>query len=412
MPGAACDFNGEELGGGKIVAALFLIVFVGMMGTSLLAPLIPFYAARLGLSPEYITVIIGLYALCQFAAAPVWGQISDRMGRKPVLLMTSAGSCVAFALLGLADQVWLLVAARMLGGICAGNLATAYAYVTDITTPENRASGMGKVGAAFGLGFILGPAIGGFLAGGGDVMNADFLRPALGAAGVAALAFVGALFFLKESRVPAASDRTKAPLSFNPLGRFDALAGSRNLTLVLALAFLLLLASAVREATIALWAHDQFALTSRQLGFLFAYTGLVITALQGAVLGGLSKKLGDDRVLIGGILAYGLGLGCFVLVQDIPALLIGTTLNAVGTAVFSNALPTVSSKLAPADKRGLVLGVYQSTGALARFVGPLFAGTLYAQIAITAPFGFGVVVLAVGFAMALAVSRKIRAAKD
>jgi len=307
--------------------------------------------------------------------------------------------------------VWVLIISRAIGGACAGNLATAYAYVSDVTTPENRAAGMGKVGAAFGLGFVLGPAIGGFLAGGDNVMDANILRPALAAAVIAGIAFLCAAFFLKESRVAAPSNtsRPQKPASLNPFGRFGVAFESRDLMLVLALAFLLLLASAVREATIALWVHDQFALPSAQLGFLFAYTGLVITVLQGAALGGLSKRFGEENVLIAGVLAYAAGLACFVLMQNIPALVVGTTLNAIGTAVFSNALPTVSSKLARADQRGLVLGVYQSTGSLARFTGPLFAGTLYAQVAITAPFGFGVGVLAVGLVLALIVRKRIEA---
>ncbi|MBL8643158.1 MAG: MFS transporter [Rhodospirillaceae bacterium] len=390
------------------MVALFLIVFVGMMGTSLLAPLIPFYAARLGLTPEYITAIIGLYALCQFVAAPLLGQISDRWGRKPVLMLTSAGQCLAFAFLAFTDSVWLLVLSRVIGGVCAGNLATAYAYVTDTTTPENRASGMGKVGAAFGLGFVLGPALGGVLAGGETLMDGNFLAPALTASGIAALAFVCAALFLKESRKP---DAASKPMSLNPLGRFDVVAGNRDLLLVLVLAFLLLLASSVREATIALWVNDAFKLSSRELGFLFAYTGLVITALQGAVLGGLSKKFGEENVLLIGIVAYGVGLASFVAMQSIPVLILGTTLNAIGTAVFSNALPTVSSKLARADQRGLVLGVYQSTGSLARFIGPSFAGVIYAHVAITAPFAFGVAVLAVGLVLALVIRRRIGAAR-
>jgi DHA1 family tetracycline resistance protein-like MFS transporter len=384
------------------MVALFLIVFVGMMGTSLLAPLIPFYAARLGLTPEYITAIIGLYALCQFVAAPTLGQISDRWGRKPVLLITSLGQCSAFVMLAFADTIWVLVLSRMIGGLCAGNLATAYAYVTDTTTPENRAAGMGKVGAAFGLGFVLGPALGGLLAGGDDLMTANFMRPALAAAGIAGVAFLCAALFLTESRKPNAAAK---PASLNPLGRFDVVMGNRALMLVLILAFLLLLASSVREATIALWVHDQFKLSSQQLGFLFAYTGLVITLLQGAVLGRLAKRFGDENVLIVGIIAYAVGLGCFVAMQSYPSLMIGTTLNAIGTAIFSNALPTIASKLAAPAQRGLVLGVNQSTGSLARFIGPSFAGLIYAQVAITAPFGFGVAILIVGLILAFGIRR-------
>lgn len=198
--------------------AIFLVVFVSMLGTSLLAPLMPFYAVRLGVTPEYITMIAALYALSQFLAAPLWGRISDTYGRKPVLMLTVAGTGAGFVLLGFADSVWLLILSRIVGGISAGNLSAAYAYVSDITTPENRSSGLGKIGAAFGLGFVLGPGSGGSLAGGDSALDADFQRPAFAAA---------------------------------------------------------------------LWCHHQFSLDAREIGILFAYTGVVITVFQGAAMGSL-----------------------------------------------------------------------------------------------------------------------------
>lgn len=388
--------------------SIFLIVFVGMLGTSLLAPLIPFYALRLGVSPDYITMIMALYALCQFLAAPLWGRMSDAYGRKPVLLVTVLGGGVSFVMLAYADSVMLLVLARIVGGLCAGNLSAAYAYVSDITTPENRAAGLGKVGAAFGLGFVLGPAIGGFLAGGDTALTANFALPAFAAAGLSVLAFLCTLVFLKESRKPGA--QPPKHISLNPFGRFGQISGNTNLMLVIGLNFLLAMSASVRESTVALWVHDQFKLDSRELGLLFAYTGAVIVVMQGAAMGQLARRFSDSTLLIIGIVAYALGLGCFIVAQDAAMLIIGTTLNAFGTAVFSNTPSTIASKLAGADDRGAVLGLNQSSASLGRFVGPMFAGTLYAQVAITAPFAIGIVGLGVCLVMAVVVGRKLKPA--
>jgi MFS transporter, DHA1 family, tetracycline resistance protein len=387
------------------MVSIFLIVFVGMLGTSLLAPLIPFYALRLGVTPDYITMIMALYALCQFLAAPLWGRISDAYGRKPVLLITVLGGGAGFVLLAFADSVAMLILARIIGGLCAGNLSAAYAYVSDITTPENRAAGLGKVGAAFGLGFVLGPAIGGFLAGGDSALTANFALPAYAAAGLSVLAFLCTLLFLKESRK--SDGKPKKNISLNPFGRFGDVAGNRDLMLVIGLNFLLAMSASVRESTVALWAHDHFKLDSRELGLLFAYTGAVIVVLQGAAMGQLARRFKDATVLLFGISSYAAGLACFIVADDAVLLIVGTTLNAFGTAVFSNTPSTIASKLAAADERGAVLGLNQSSASLGRFIGPMFAGTIYAQVAITAPFAVGIGGLAICFVMALMIRRRL-----
>jgi DHA1 family tetracycline resistance protein-like MFS transporter len=387
--------------------AIFLIVFVSMLGTSLLAPLIPFYAVRLGVTPEYITMIMALYALCQFLAAPLWGKISDTFGRKPVLMLTVAGTGVGFVLLGFADSVWLLILSRIVGGISAGNLSAAYAYVSDITTPENRSSGLGKIGAAFGLGFVLGPGIGGFLAGGDSALDADFQRPAFAAAAMSVAALVITALIMKETRK--LGEQAKARATFNPLARFEVVTNSPGLLMTIGLMFLLTTSAAVRESTVALWCHDQFSLDAREIGILFAYTGAVITVFQGAAMGILSRRLGDANLLIVGIVAYAAGLTCFLFAENAPLLIIGTTFNAFGTAVFSNGPATMASKLAKPAERGLVLGINQSAGSLGRFFGPTFAGILYAQVSHTAPFALGIAGMIAGIAVAVVLKRRLAA---
>ena len=201
---------------------LFLVVFVDLIGFGLLIPLLPFYVQRVGETADVITAVLGLYSLAQFLAAPVWGALSDRFGRKPVLVATSFGFTASFLMLAFADNLPLLIASRVFGGLMAGNIAAAQAYIGDITTPQNRARGMGVIGAAFGLGFVFGPAIGGVL-GGPDLAHANYTAPALAAAGLTALAAVGAALFLKES-LPAERRRRR-----NGLFDFTVLSGRRRL---------------------------------------------------------------------------------------------------------------------------------------------------------------------------------------
>jgi DHA1 family tetracycline resistance protein-like MFS transporter len=168
---------------------LFLIVFVDLVGFGVIIPLLPFYGEHFQASPAVVGLLMATYSLAQFVSAPVLGRLSDRIGRKPVLSVSLAGAAASYLLLAFADELWMLFAARAIGGLMAGNISTAFAYVADVTTPANRAKGMGLIGAAFGLGFIFGPAIGGVLAG-HDPATADFQSPALAAFALSALALV------------------------------------------------------------------------------------------------------------------------------------------------------------------------------------------------------------------------------
>ena len=197
---------------------LFLIVVVDLIGFGIIIPLLPFYAEFFYADPATVGLIMATYSLTQFLAAPYWGQLSDRIGRRPVLLVSLAGSAVAYFWLGFADELWVLFAARALGGLMAGNISAAFAYVADVTTPKNRAKGMGMIGAAFGLGFIIGPAVGGILAG-PDPINADYKSPAFAAAGLSMMAFALGVIFLKESLSREIRDRLKARTSKGQLAR-------------------------------------------------------------------------------------------------------------------------------------------------------------------------------------------------
>src|SRR5947209_17949386 len=177
---------------------LFLIVFIDLVGFGLVIPLLPFYAVRFAASPQLVTLLLATYSLTQLLSAPLWGRFSDRVGRRPVLIASMAASVLAYSWLGSATALWMLFVARAFAGACAGNIAAAQAYVADVTKPEERAKGMGLIGAAFGLGFIIGPALGGFLAG-PDPVTADVTTPAWVAAGLSFVALCGVFLLLAES---------------------------------------------------------------------------------------------------------------------------------------------------------------------------------------------------------------------
>src|SRR5437667_480924 len=177
---------------------LFLIVFVDLVGFGLIIPLLPFYGERFAASPQQVTMLLAVYSLMAMIAAPLWGRLSDRIGRRPVLMASMIAAALAYIWLGLASALWMLFAARALAGACAGNIAAAQAYIADITKPEERAKGMGLIGAAFGLGFIIGPALGGLLAG-NDPATADIETPAWVAAGLSFIALCGVVLLLPES---------------------------------------------------------------------------------------------------------------------------------------------------------------------------------------------------------------------
>ncbi len=280
------------------LAAIFLTVFVDLVGFGIIVPLLPFYAEHFHASVETVTLLMAIYSLMQFFSAPLWGALSDRHGRKPVLLVSLAGIGLSYLWLAFAHSLWALFAARALAGIMAGNIAAAQAYIADVTPPEKRAQGMGLIGAAFGLGFILGPAIGGLL-GGTDPATPRFLGPGLAAAGLSFLALIFAVVALKESLDPA--HRTMA--GHRPLSRFSALAaglGDPQLRLTVILLFLVTFVFAGMESTFALWSERAFGWGPAQNGYVFAYTGVLAALVQGGLIRRLAARFGESHLVVQG----------------------------------------------------------------------------------------------------------------
>ena len=372
---------------------LFVIIFMDLVGFGLLLPLLPFYVQRVGAGPEIITLVLGLYSVGQFIAAPLWGRLSDRYGRKPVLALTSVGLAVSYVMLAYADSLPLLIASRLFGGVMAGNIAAAQAYISDITTAETRAKGMGVLGAAFGLGFIFGPAIGGVL-GGRDVATADFTSPALAAAAITIIAALGVLLFLKESLLPAQRAALKAQPKLPLAEKLRATFSRRVLVMLVAASFLTITAWALFETVFGLWANAVFAYGPAQIGYVLTLMGVISVIVQGGAMGPLTRRFGERSLARAGVMLLVVGyIGIAMVGRETP-LWVACTVLALGSALFNPSLSSLVSFEAGEHERGAVLGVYQGATALGRVVGPAFSGLAFARLGQPAPFVLAAILVA------------------
>jgi len=365
------------------MSILFLIVFVDLVGFGLVIPLLPFYAERFGASPVAMTALFATYSLMSMVTAPLWGRLSDRVGRRPVLMVSMAAAALAYGWLGLATRLWMVFAARAFAGACAGNIAAAQAYIADITTPENRARGMGMIGAAFGLGFIIGPVIGGVVAG-SNIATADLETPGLIAAGMSLTAFLGVVLLLPESR--------QAGRELAARSRIAALRAALAIPMLarlLAVFFLVILAFSGMETTFAWWAIAQFGWGPRPTGFVFFYVGLLSALMQGGLIGPLTRRLGEERLMLGGLALIAVGLLVMPFARALPLLIVALSALAFGMGAMQPSINSLISRRAGSERQGEVMGVAQSVGSLARVVGPLVAGWLFTEFGRSSPFLWG-----------------------
>ena len=374
---------------------LFLIVFIDLVGFGLVIPLLPFYAVRFAASPLQMTTLFATYSLMAMLTAPFWGRLSDRVGRRPVLLASMAAAALAYIWLAFASELWMLFAARAFAGACAGNIAAAQAYIADVTPPEGRAKGMGMIGAAFGLGFIIGPVIGGLVAG-NDVATADLTTPGLIAAGLSVLACIGVIVLLRESRGPAPRSRARS--------RFTALRDALTrpvLAGLIGVFFLATLAFSGMETTFAWWALAQFSWGPRSTAFVFFYVGVLAALMQGVLIGPLTRRFGEQCLLLTGLALIAAGLLLLSVSSDVPRLIAAVTLLAIGNGGATPALNSLISRSADSEEQGEVLGVTQSAGSLSRVLGPLAAGALFSEFGRSSPYLWGGILVSVALLIAL-----------
>ena len=381
------------------MGTLFFIVFIDLVGFGVVIPLLPYYGLTFHATPFAITTMMACYSLAQFIASPLLGMLSDRVGRKPVILASLVCSVVSYLWLGFATQLWMLFAARLLAGAGAGNISAAQAYVADVTPPDQRAKGMGMIGAAIGLGFTVGPAIGGAVAG-GNAQSAHLAWPAFVAAALSAAAFALAFTRLEES------------LTHKPVERVGRLAMARAATerpvlrLLILLIFVAIAAFAGMETTFALWAHDGFGWGPFQVGMIFFYVGILLSALQGGAIGRLTKAVGETNLVIGGGAILAVGLFALTFAYALWFVLVATALLAIGMGMFSPAMSSLISKQAADNERGGVLGLSQSAQSLARIIGPAVAGAVYGGFGRNAPYYLGALLMVGVVAFAVRLPRR------
>lgn len=382
------------------MATLFLIVFTDLVGFGLIIPLLPFYGEHFHASPADVGVLMATYSLAQFIAAPLWGRLSDRVGRRPVLAASLLGATLSYVWLAFSETLWMLFAARALGGFMAGNIATAFAYVADVTTPADRAKGMGIVGAAFGLGFIFGPAIGGVLAG-HDPAHADYRTPALVAAGLSALAMILTVALLRESlpkSVRLAHSRLPRSSRWRLLAEALRTPGVGRL---IGIAFLATFVFAGMETTFAMWSRRQFGWGPEQNGYLFAFVGLISAAVQGGLVGRLARRFGEHRLVVSGAAGLALGMLAIPFASSVPLLAPAMLVVALGFSLMTPSLNSLVSLRVQSTVQGGTMGVSRSATTLARVLGPGWAGLLFEYVGKDWPYFVGALIMTIVIAIAL-----------
>jgi multidrug resistance protein len=382
---------------------IFITVFIDLLGFGIIIPLLPFYAESFGASALLIGLLGTSFSLMQFLFSPVWGRWSDRVGRKPIILVGLMGSCLSYLVLALAGSLSMVFLARIVGGIAGANIPTAQAYIADITTQENRAKGMGMVGAAFGLGFIFGPALGG-------VLSHFSPQTPMWFASILCLAnFIAAWVLLPESR--RVSDSTKS------LGRLEAFRHALTkptLVLLLVLYFLVTLAFSGFEATFALFSEASFGFKAATIGFVFTFIGVILSLVQGVLVGKVVKRLGERRLIPMAIVAIAVGLGLLPFVGTVSTLLAALGVLAMGMGFNSPALSSMVSRLSDPNDQGGILGLASSLASLGRVVGPVWGGYLYDAYGDRMPYisAAGLMAVAAIVAMIGFRSREAHAAGD
>lgn len=363
---------------------LFSVVVLDLIGFGIVVPILPFYAAKYGATATVLGFLLTSYSGMQFLFSSVWGKLSDRIGRRKVMILTTAGSAAALALLGVADSLPMLFIGRLLGGAFAANISVALAYVTDVTTEENRAKGMGMIGAAFGIGFLLGPALGGVLS------HYGYHVPILTAAALSALNTVYASFRLQE---PKRHHHPEEVIKTSVLSH-------RPILHMCVLYFFFSIALNQLEAVFAFFMMDRFSFDAMHVAYILAMMALIMVAIQGGLIRTLTQKYGENLLLIAGGLILAISFVAIPTSPTVALLLVPLAFSAVGRGISQPSLLSLVSKKAPAHMRGGVMGTFQASASLGRVVGPIIAGLLYDHWQ-AAPFYFAAVLMVVVFVMAL-----------
>ena len=370
---------------------VFVTVFIDLLGFGIIIPLLPFYAETFGATAFTVGMLATSFSLMQFIFAPIWGRVSDRVGRRPIILLGLLGSCVSYLAFAMAGTLAGLFAARIFAGIAGANIPTAQAVVADLTTPENRAKGMGMVGAAFGLGFIFGPAIGGFLS------RYGYAMPAFFASALSLANFVAAWFLLPETLKP-------EHRAIERVGRMDALRTALarpHLPLLLLIGFLVVAAFSAFESTFALFAERTYAFHASTIGYVFAFVGIILVIVQGFLVGKVVRHIGEHHIVPASLAIVAIGLLMIPGTRSVAALLVANGVMAVGMGFNNPALMSLVSRYTAAEDQGGVMGLTQSLNSLARIIGPMWGGFAFDNLGIGMPYISAAGIMAIASAISI-----------
>jgi MFS transporter, DHA1 family, multidrug resistance protein len=364
----------------RALPILFVVMFLVMVGFGIIIPVLPFYAEEIGASPTELGLLMAVYSLMQLIFAPLWGQVSDRIGRKPVMMIGITGLALSFFIQAVSTELWMLFAARILGGILSSaNMPTAMAYVADITTEENRGKGMGIVGAATGLGFVFGPAIGGIFS------KISLSMPFYLASGSSLITLVLVFLLLKEST------NKKSTVKRDSLWK----AFNSRVSVLFFVQLLISLSLSGLEATFAYFAAKRAGLESTQLGYIFMIMGFGSALVQGGLVGKLTKKYGESTVIQGGIIVSAIGFGLILLVHNFSTAAIFLTIFGLGNGVIRPSVSSLITKMSTAG-HGSSTGLLSSFDSLGRIMGPPIGGWLF-SLSIGLPYISGAVISMAAF---------------
>jgi MFS family permease len=381
--------------------SLIAVIFINMLGFGIIVPLLPFYAKSMHAAPWQIALIFSAYAMGGFFGEPFWGRLSDRYGRKPLLISTISGNCLCYLALAFAPNVLAAFVIRFLGGLMSGNGAVIQGYIADVTPPERRARMLSRQGAAWNVGMIVGPAVGGAFAH-TDMGPIGFRIPLFIASALSAVAVSGIILFIRESKIRDQS------ISHRP-SRWAAIGDAVRSPVIgrlMLLTFLVGFAFTGIESTFGLWGQARFGWGPRQISICFAAVGLVAALTQFFVTGPLSERFGEGRML-----AIGMGVNALgSVLQPFSTGLVMTTalmcVTAIGQSVAWPNVGALISRTADPHRQGQILGLNNAAGAFARFVGPLSAGLTFANFSINAPFIQGALIVAPAILLALSAARR------